>query len=87
MHGQLEVLHFLEENDCLLNLTNYQGQTALHQACDRNNREIALFLITHGVDPETKNNQNLKAGEGNIESKMFVNSIASESKAFGVLDK
>jgi hypothetical protein len=29
----------------------------------------------------------LKAGEGNIESKMFVNNIAAEHKAFNVLTK
>lgn len=59
----------------------------MHLACDRQSKEIVLFLLTHGVDPEVKNNQNLKAGEGNIESKMFVNNIAAEHKAFDVLTK
>lgn len=68
-------------------MTNNLGQTALHVACDRNSKEIILYLLTHGIDPEIKNNQNLKAGEGNIENKMFVSNIAAEYKAFNVLSK
>lgn len=39
-----------------------------------------------GVDPLVANNEGKKAGDGNIEAMMFVNSIMGEKKAFKVLN-
>lgn len=46
---------------------------------------MILLLIMNEVDPNTKNNEDLKPGENKIELKMFMNSLVAEYKAFKAL--
>jgi len=41
-------------------------------------REMMLFFIFNGVDVNVKNKEGKKAGEGNADSKMFMNKILEE---------
>jgi len=41
-------------------------------------KEMMLFFIFNGVDVNVKNKEGKKAGEGNADSKMFMNKILEE---------
>ena len=42
-------------------------------------------FVKNGIDPEIKNKSNLKAGEGNMESKTFLNNVILEKEGFSAL--
>ena len=69
----------------MLDTINKEGQSILHVACDKGCKDIVLFLLMSGIDPTIKNNSGQKAGDTNIEIKMFINNIVAENKVFDVL--
>lgn len=84
-NNHVEVLRFLEANNAAFEIVNKAGNTPLHLACEKNFKDVILFLLMAGVDPILQNNEGKKAGDGNIEVKMFMNSLIAESKAFKAL--
>ena len=83
--GQLHILHYLLENEAILtDVVNKDECTPLHYACDLGtlyisvSKEMMLFFIFIGVDINVKNKDGKKAGEGNADSKMFMNKILEE---------
>lgn len=85
-NNHLELLRFLEANNAVFELVvNKSGNTPLHVACEKGFKEVTLFLLLVGVDPSVQNNEGKKAGDGNIEMKMLLNSLVAENKAFKVL--
>lgn len=57
-HNRIKTLIYLleSENKYNLNLTNYNGDTILHQACTKGYSQIVSYLITVGSDLEAVNN-------------------------------
>ncbi len=68
-----------------MDLTDEEGNTALHYACEKPDKHAVLFLLMQGVDPNIKNKNNKKAGEGIMEIKTLLNNIIAEEKAFKAL--
>lgn len=75
-------MRFLIENGADVNNQNNDGNTPLHIACDKNNKEAIFSLLSHGADPLIKNKKDEKPAENNAELKLFINNILSEKKAF-----
>jgi ankyrin repeat protein len=74
----------LENDAILVEVTNKDENTPLHYACELGiiitlvSKEMMLFFIFNGVDVNVKNKDGKKAGEGNADSKMFMNKIIEE---------
>jgi ankyrin repeat protein len=74
----------LENEAILTDVINKDEYTPLHYACDLGklilivSKEMMLFFIFNGVDVNVKNKDGKKAGEGNADSKMFMNKILEE---------
>lgn len=84
-NNHLDCLRFLDANGAAFEIINKAGNTPLHLACEKGLKEVILNLLMAGVDPAIINNDGKKAGEGSIESKMLINNINTENKAFKVL--
>lgn len=52
--------------------------TKVNQNVYKVSKEMMLFFIFNGVDVNAKNKDGKKAGEGNADSKMFMNKILEE---------
>ena len=63
-------------------MVNKDECTPLHTACVLVSKEMMLFFIFNGVDVNVKNKDGKKAGEGNADSKMFMNKILEEQAVF-----
>ena len=72
-------------NNATLAITNKEGDTPLHLACNKGSKEIILFLLLNSADVNAKNNAGAKPGESAIDMKQFMNNIMAESKALNVL--
>lgn len=68
-----------------MDLENDLGNTALHYACEKLDKDLVLILIGSGASMEKKNKNGMKPGEGNMEAKTFMNNIACEKEAFSIL--
>ncbi|KAM3137119.1 hypothetical protein pb186bvf_010847 [Paramecium bursaria] len=85
--GQIEMVRWLIQKKADLKQYNLQQQTPLHLACERQNKELILLLLTNGADHNMKNIQGQKPGEGQMEIKIFINNLVAEEKAFNVLEE
>ena len=70
--GQLEAALWLIKRGADPNLTNYIGETSLHQAADNEQYTIAKLLLESGADPNIKQ----KDGETPMHNAIFRNDIA-----------
>lgn len=86
-NGRYDIAKFLIVNQAIdINAEDEKGNTALHYACEKGDKEIALLLILKGINFAKKNNANVKAGDGNMDMKMHLNNnILEEEKAFTAL--
>lgn len=57
----------------------------MHYACDSEDKECILYLVLLGLDPESRNVNNGKPGDGKMEVKTFLNNIVCEKECFNVL--
>ena len=55
--GELEVVKRLMANGADLNLTNDDGETALHRASYEGELEVVKHLMANGADPNFRNNE------------------------------
>jgi hypothetical protein len=70
--GQLEAALWLIKRGADPNLTNYIGETSLHQAADNEQYSIAKLLLESGADPNIKQ----KDGETPMHNAIFRNDFA-----------
>ncbi|XP_055768718.1 B-cell lymphoma 3 protein homolog isoform X2 [Salvelinus fontinalis] len=54
----MDMVHFLIENDCNVNGQSYSGNTALHSACGRGQVDTARLLLKNRADSSVKNYHN-----------------------------
>ncbi|KAF5899383.1 B-cell lymphoma 3 protein, partial [Clarias magur] len=54
----MEMINFLVENGCNVNLQSYSGNTALHIACSRGEVDAVRVLLKNGADNSLKNYHN-----------------------------
>ncbi|XP_045568937.1 uncharacterized protein isoform X1 [Salmo salar] len=54
----MDMVHFLIENDCNVNVQSYSGNTALHSACGRGQVDTARLLLKNRADSSVKNYHN-----------------------------
>lgn len=85
MNGKIDVMRMLLLNSINLETVNEEGKTPLHYSCERGEKECIFLLVTNGMNSEVKSKAGQKAGDGNMDSKMLLNTIACEEKAFNVL--
>ena len=52
-----KLLSFLEEQPHVINLKDGEGETALHRATARRDKEMVQFLLSQGALPNIKNNE------------------------------
>ena len=67
-------------------MSNTDGNTALHIACEKENKEMILVLLVAGADPAKKNNKDEKPGAGNTGVSQFLKQVSAENKAFTALN-
>ena len=84
-NGKVDVLRYLVTQEANLDLENEQGNTALHYACERLDKDLMLILIASGANVDRKNKNGMKPGEGNMEAKTFMNNVVCEKEAFSIL--
>jgi ankyrin repeat protein len=84
-NGRLEVLKYLIDHQASLDAVCKDNNTLLHYACDSEDKECILYLVLLGLDPEARNVNNAKPGDGKMEVKTFLNNIICEKECFNVL--
>ncbi|XP_024002726.1 B-cell lymphoma 3 protein homolog isoform X1 [Salvelinus sp. IW2-2015] len=57
-NNNMDMVHFLIENDCNVNGQSYSGNTALHCACGRGQVDTARLLLKNRADSSVKNYHN-----------------------------
>ena len=53
----MEVVNYLAEHICDVNVRNKRGRTALHGASERGHTEMVAALLGHGCDVDAKDNE------------------------------
>ena len=78
-------MRFLIAEGAPVDIPNAEGNTPLHLACEKDNREIILALLIAGADASKKNNNEAKPGDKSASLGLFVKQITVENKAFNAL--
>ena len=56
--GHIEVVEFIVEKGCDVNVKNYDGNTPLHLATISQQLEVIKYLVDNGANAALKNNNN-----------------------------
>ena len=76
-NGKRDVAGLLVENQNeIVHSKDKEGRTALHFACDNENKQLILFLLMNGAKRNVPDNKRKLPGEGNGEIQMFIDDVS-----------
>ncbi len=70
-----DILTFLIEQECDVNLKDIEGKTALHHAAEADNKQMIIFLLMHGADSMIKDASGKIPGADKGATRLFIEDV------------